>query len=103
MAVPEGHGVAPNIAAIVRAAGRATCAVELLDASRGGFARVDDELLAFMREVEAASGLPLEPVYTGKALLALAQAVAAGRFARGQRLVFVYTGGSRVGGGLGWG
>lgn len=103
LAVPEGHGVAPNIAAIVQAAGRATCAVELLDASRGGFARVDDELLVFMREVEAASGLPLEPVYTGKALLALAQAVAAGRFVRGQRLVFVHTGGlqGRRGFGLG--
>jgi len=93
LAVPDDHGVVPHIEAIVRAAGRTTCAVELLNASRGGFARVDDELLAFMREAEAASGVPLEPVYTGKALLALVQAVAAGRFARGQRVVFVHTGG----------
>ncbi len=36
---------------------------------------------------------PLEPLYTGKALLALKQQVEAGRFARGTRLIFIHTGG----------
>jgi len=42
---------------------------------------------------QQASGLPLEPLYTGKALLALKQQIEAGRFAPGTRLVFVHTGG----------
>ena len=50
-------------------------------------------MLDFIRDSEAASDLPLEPLYTGKALMALKQAVEAGRFTAGQRLVFVHTGG----------
>lgn len=91
MAVPEGHGVAQNILAIV--GDSRDQRYELLDASRGGFAKVDPELMAFMAECEQQSGIPLEPLYTGKALLALRQAVDAGRFAPGSRLIFVHTGG----------
>jgi 1-aminocyclopropane-1-carboxylate deaminase len=91
MAVPEGHGVAQNIQAII--GGSRGRRYELLDASRGGFAKVDPELMTFMAECEQQSGVPLEPLYTGKALLALRQAVDAGRFAPGARLIFVHTGG----------
>ncbi|WP_277962243.1 1-aminocyclopropane-1-carboxylate deaminase [Pseudomonas sp. RIT-To-2] len=87
MAVPEGHGVADNVSALVGEAG----GYELVDASRGGFAKVDDELLEFMLAAEAESGVPLEPLYTGKALLALRHNLH--RFAPGTRLVFVHTGG----------
>jgi len=37
--------------------------------------------------------MPLEPVYTAKALMALREQVRAGFFAPGSRLVFVHTGG----------
>ena len=91
MAVPEGHGVAQNIQQIL---GSSTDrAYELLDASRGGFARTDPELLVFIAESELQSGIPFEPLYTGKALLALRQAVEAGRLAHGSKLIFVHTGG----------
>ena len=93
LAVPEDHGVAPQVEAILQAGGLLARNVELIDASRGGFARVDDALLGFMRASEAASGLPLEPLYTAKALMALEQAVKEGVIARGRRLVFVHTGG----------
>ena len=93
LAVPEDHGVAPQVEAILQAGGLLARNVELIDASRGGFARVDDALLGFMRASEAASGLPLEPLYTAKALMALEQAVKEGVIARGMRLVFVHTGG----------
>ncbi|MNR65283.1 D-cysteine desulfhydrase [compost metagenome] len=46
-----------------------------------------------MTAAEDESGLPLEPVYTGKALLALHERVEARAFARGTRLIFVHTGG----------
>ncbi|WP_346831970.1 pyridoxal-phosphate dependent enzyme [Pseudomonas abietaniphila] len=91
MAVPEGHGVAQNIPAIL--GGSDDQRYELLDASRGGFAKADPELMVFIAECEQQSGIPLEPLYTGKALLALRQAVDARRFAAGSRLIFVHTGG----------
>lgn len=87
LAVPPGHGVEANLMALVRGGH------ELHDACRGGFARIDDRLLAFIEATERDSGLPLEAVYTGKALLALHDQVVAGRFARSTRLIFLHTGG----------
>ncbi|HXQ98959.1 MAG TPA: pyridoxal-phosphate dependent enzyme [Pseudomonas sp.] len=91
MALPEGHGIAGNVADILGPLDNPR--YQLFDASRGGFAKVDDDLLAFIAASEQESGVPLEPLYTGKALLALRQAVMAGRFAKGTRLIFVHTGG----------
>jgi 1-aminocyclopropane-1-carboxylate deaminase len=93
LAVPDDHGVAQQVELIVREAGLQGAAYELFDASRGGFANVDPPLLAFIEQTEQASGIALEPLYTGKALLALKQQVEAGKFARGTRLIFIHTGG----------
>lgn len=93
LAVPDDHGVAQNVERILCEAGHTASGYELLDASRGGFAKVDPPLLAFIEASEGQSGIALEPLYTGKALLALREAVEARRFARGTRLVFVHTGG----------
>ena len=93
LAVPDDHGVAQQVQRIVQEAGLVDVAYELIDASRGGFAKVDPLLLEFIERSEQASGIPLEPLYTGKALLALKQHVEAGRFARGTRLIFIHTGG----------
>ncbi|QVX14802.1 pyridoxal-phosphate dependent enzyme [Pseudomonas congelans] len=101
MAVPEDHGIAQNIMAVLNEAAGAQADVAhclpptcvLFDASRGGFARADAALLGFIADSEAQSGVPLEPLYTGKALLALHDEVLAGRFEPGTRLVFVHTGG----------
>jgi 1-aminocyclopropane-1-carboxylate deaminase len=93
LAVPEDHGVAPQVESIMQSAGLATAGYELIDASRGGFAKVDPVLLEFIEQTEQASGVPLEPLYTGKALLALKQKVEAGKFTTGTRLIFIHTGG----------
>lgn len=121
MAVPEGHGVEGNVEGIVEAfasklAPTGTVApsgrmsprptgsdvgvdrkkpqgYRLLDASRGGFAKTDPALLDFIARHEAEAGIPLEPLYTGKALLALHDEVVAGRIAKGTRLIFLHTGG----------
>jgi 1-aminocyclopropane-1-carboxylate deaminase len=90
MAVPVGHGVEVNVAGIL---GPDAGGYELIDASRGGFAKIDAELSAFIAASEQESGVPLEPLYTGKALLALFEAVQTGQVARGTRLIFVHTGG----------
>ncbi|MDU8361290.1 pyridoxal-phosphate dependent enzyme [Pseudomonas syringae group sp. J309-1] len=65
----------------------------LISASRGGFAKTDPHLLDFIASSESQSGIPLEPLYTGKALLALHDEVVAGRFPVGTRLIFIHTGG----------
>ena len=93
LAVPTDHGVAPQVAAILQTAGHNERNFELIDASRGGFAKVDPALLGFIQASETASGVPLEPLYTAKALMALEQAVKEGSIRRGKRLVFVHTGG----------
>jgi len=93
LAVPADHGVAQQVQGIVQEAGLPVGRYHLHEACRGGFARRDDELLAFMLNAEEQSGLPFEPLYTAKALMALRQQVEAGYFARGSRVVFVHTGG----------
>jgi 1-aminocyclopropane-1-carboxylate deaminase len=93
LAVPDDHGVAQQVEAIVREAALEHPVYELFDASRGGFAKVDPLLLEFIEQTEQACGIPLEPLYTGKALLALKQHVETGRFAKGTRLIFIHTGG----------
>ncbi|WP_085675585.1 MULTISPECIES: 1-aminocyclopropane-1-carboxylate deaminase/D-cysteine desulfhydrase [unclassified Pseudomonas] len=88
LAVPRDHGVPQAVAELAGAQG-----YQLHDACRGGFGKFDDELLAFIAESERHSGVPLEALYTGKALLALRDQVEAGLFAPGTRLIFVHTGG----------
>ncbi|GAB3393644.1 1-aminocyclopropane-1-carboxylate deaminase/D-cysteine desulfhydrase [Azotobacter armeniacus] len=93
LAVPASHGVAPQVRAILAAAGVADTGYRLLDASRAGFARLDAELARFILDSEREGGIPLDPVYTGKALLALREEVERGGIPHGSRLVFVHTGG----------
>ncbi|OCR24809.1 1-aminocyclopropane-1-carboxylate deaminase [Pseudomonas syringae] len=122
MAVPDGHGVQENVAAVLHAGTAQACRSELeweracsrsrltlspdnklspaadslfhlLDASRGGFAKTDPLLLDFIAASENQSGIPFEPLYTGKALLMLRDEVSAGRFVASTRLIFIHTGG----------
>jgi D-cysteine desulfhydrase len=68
--------------------------VQLLDGYQGlGRAGVQSEELAIVAEAARESGLLLDPVYTGKAFLALTREArrTPGRF--GQRVLFVHTGG----------
>lgn len=93
LAVPGGHGVAEQVAMLLDEAGATAQRYQLVEAARGGFARLDEPLRQFILHAERASGLPLEPVYTGKALMALHEFCESGQLARGSRLIFVHTGG----------
>ncbi|WP_434629958.1 1-aminocyclopropane-1-carboxylate deaminase [Pseudomonas sp. Z1-29] len=90
LAVPEDHGVLQHVESILVEAGLGNPAYELLDGSRGGFARVDAGLSEF---IETTSAIELEPLYTGKALMLLRARIEAGTFVAGTRLIFVHTGG----------
>ncbi len=64
------------------------------DRSKGPrYGVMDDDQLAFLVRVARASGLVLDPVYTGKALYGLWRAVERGDVARGARVLFLHTGG----------
>lgn len=93
LAVPPGHGVEAMLPRLLAEAGHEDAGYRLLDASRGGFGKVDAGLVRFMADFEAATGVPLEPLYTGKLLLVLHDEVSAGRIPRGSRLVAVHSGG----------
>lgn len=59
----------------------------------GGFARVKEPLLEFMRGFYLREGIRLDPLYTGKMMFGLARMIEAGHFAPGTRILAVHTGG----------
>jgi D-cysteine desulfhydrase len=64
------------------------------DSARGpAYAEMDAPQRRFVVEVARASGLVLDPVYTGKAMWGLRLAVERGDVARGSRVLFLHTGG----------
>ena len=65
----------------------------LLDYHGGGFGKTSPALLAFIRQFQAEHGVPLEPIYTGKALFALFDLLRQGYFPAGQSIVVLHTGG----------
>ena len=93
LAGPPSHGAADEVSRLLHDAGTADSGYQLIDACRGGFGRFDEPLARFLLETEAMAGVPLEPVYTAKAMMALRLSVQGGYFASGTRLIFVHTGG----------
>lgn len=64
------------------------------DSSVGaGYGQTRPEELATLVEVARLEGLVLDPVYTGKAMHGLKQAIAAGRFQPTDHVLFLHTGG----------
>lgn len=64
------------------------------DAARGpAYAVMSEDQASFLVEVARASGVVLDPVYTGKALFGLRLAIERGDVARGARVLFLHTGG----------
>ena len=59
----------------------------------GGYARVPPALAEFTAAFSRRTGIPVEPIYTGKMLHALWRGIEQGRFARGTRLLALHTGG----------
>lgn len=59
----------------------------------GGFARVSQDLREFMLAFEAAHRIPLEPVYTGKMLLAIQRRLGAGQWDPACPVMAIHTGG----------
>ncbi|MDP2346701.1 MAG: pyridoxal-phosphate dependent enzyme [Gammaproteobacteria bacterium] len=59
----------------------------------GGYGRVTNELLEFIRQFTRTTGIPLEPVYTGKMMFGLYSLLAQGGIASGSEIIAIHSGG----------
>ncbi|MGR8979119.1 MAG: 1-aminocyclopropane-1-carboxylate deaminase/D-cysteine desulfhydrase [Gammaproteobacteria bacterium] len=59
----------------------------------GGFAKTTPDLIEFIHKFESKTGIPLDPVYTGKMMYALFDLIPKGYFQPGLCIVAVHTGG----------
>ena len=65
----------------------------ITDAHHGGYGKAPPELRQFCRDFSQETGIPIEPVYTGKLFFALRNMVHANAFRDDERIVAVHTGG----------
>ena len=63
----------------------------------GGFAKTTPELLKFMGEFTSQTGIPLDPVYTGKTMFAIYHAVISRKIPAGSCVLAIHTGGLQGG------
>ncbi len=59
----------------------------------GGFAKSSPELNRFIDDFEQQTGIPLEPIYTGKMLFGLFDMIVRGRIRPGEKLIAIHSGG----------
>lgn len=59
----------------------------------GGYGKFDDKLLMFINEIQKQYDLPLEPIYTGKAMYRLLDLIEQGKVAPHSKILFIHTGG----------
>jgi len=59
----------------------------------GGYGKTTDDLIGFIKQFVASTGILIDPVYTGKMLFALYDLAAKGHFKKGERILAVHTGG----------
>jgi len=59
----------------------------------GGYGKVNDQLIQFVKDFTASTGILIEPVYTGKMLYAIYDLAAKSYFKAGSRILAIHTGG----------
>lgn len=59
----------------------------------GGYGKVNDELIRFVKQFVTKTGILIEPVYTGKMLYALYDLAAKNHFKPGSQILAIHTGG----------
>ncbi|MFT5236422.1 MAG: 1-aminocyclopropane-1-carboxylate deaminase [Flavobacteriaceae bacterium] len=59
----------------------------------GGYAKIDSQLIRFINEFKENSGIPLDPIYTGKMMYGVFDLLKQGYFKENSRILAVHTGG----------
>jgi len=68
--------------------------IQIIDGYVGeGYALNRQEEIDFIKQIALTEGLILDPVYTGKVLFGLQDQISKGRFKKGERILFIHTGG----------
>lgn len=66
---------------------------ELVEAEYGKYGLIDQEVVSFINEFFQKYKVPLDPLYTGKAMLSLVRKINEGYFKKGSKILFIHTGG----------
>lgn len=61
--------------------------------SFGGYAKISTELVDFINRFREETGIPLDPVYTGKMLYGIVDLIKSGNFKKGTKILAIHTGG----------
>lgn len=68
--------------------------IHIIDGYVGlGYAKSTPEELKFIRDIARLEGVVFDPVYTGKAMFGLVDQIKKGTFKKGEKVLFVHTGG----------
>ncbi|OQD41851.1 1-aminocyclopropane-1-carboxylate deaminase [Croceivirga radicis] len=59
----------------------------------GGYAKVTEPLVQFINEFKRDTGIPLDPIYTGKMLFGIWKSIIQGNFTKGTKILAIHTGG----------
>jgi len=59
----------------------------------GGYGKADAQLISFIKEFVASTGIVIEPVYTGKMMYALYDLIGKGHFESGSKILAIHSGG----------
>lgn len=59
----------------------------------GGYAKINERLVAFINSFRRDTGIPLDPVYTGKLFYGVLDLIGKGHFAEGTRILAIHSGG----------
>ncbi len=59
----------------------------------GGYAKISKDLVTFINEFKEVTGVPLDPVYTGKMMFGILDKVTNGEFKKGTKILAIHTGG----------
>lgn len=59
----------------------------------GGYAKINETLVAFINSFHLATGIPLDPVYTGKMFYGILDMVKKEKFSKGTRVLAIHSGG----------
>lgn len=65
----------------------------LTDYHFGGYAKIDADLIRFVNRFYAYTGIPLDPVYTGKMIFGVIDLMRKGYFPKGSKVLAIHTGG----------
>jgi len=59
----------------------------------GGYAKINEELIRFINAFREQTGIPLDPIYTGKMMFGILDLINKGYFPEGSKIVAIHTGG----------